>query len=180
VAHFLHEIGHLRRVGRSGWDLAGLARESVAEHSFRTAAIAAILATTAGASPSRCALLAVAHDLPETRLGDHHHLAQRYVEGRERATERAGEAQRARLPAPMGELFDSNAYSDRERSIVADADTLDALLFIREEMDVTSELAQRWCDYLIQRLRTEPARRLADEIVLTSPSDWWLEALGEQ
>ena len=53
-----------------GW-MAGIRDpESVAEHSWRTAVIATILAEIEGADAARSALLAVWHDAHETRTGD--------------------------------------------------------------------------------------------------------------
>jgi 5'-deoxynucleotidase YfbR-like HD superfamily hydrolase len=47
ITGFLYEIGLLKRYPRTGWALAGVpAAESVAEHSFRAATIAAVIAVT--------------------------------------------------------------------------------------------------------------------------------------
>ena len=60
VAKYFYELGQLKRVKRSGWWLAGLRDpESVAEHAFRTAAIAYVLAAMEGANPEKAAALAL-------------------------------------------------------------------------------------------------------------------------
>ncbi|MGW0395698.1 HD domain-containing protein [Streptomyces sp. NPDC003042] len=52
--------------------------ESVAEHSWRTALIASVIAKLEGADPARAAFLAVWHDTQETRTGDVNHLGKKY------------------------------------------------------------------------------------------------------
>src|SRR5690349_8463829 len=80
VAAFLIETGHLKRTPRAGWAIAGVRTpESVAEHSFRTAVIAYVLAVMEGANPDRAATLAVFHDVPETRTTDLHSVAKPHV-----------------------------------------------------------------------------------------------------
>jgi transcriptional regulator with XRE-family HTH domain len=71
IAGFLIEAGHLKRTPRAGWPIAGVRDpESVAEHSYRTAVIAYVLAVMEGANADRAAALAVFHDVPETRSTD--------------------------------------------------------------------------------------------------------------
>ena len=75
VAKYLYELGQLKRVRRSGWWLAGLeSPESVADHTFRAAAVAYVLALLEGANPERSAALALFHDSAETRLNDLHRV----------------------------------------------------------------------------------------------------------
>lgn len=62
IAHFLYEMGALKRLPRSGWLIAGVAApESIAEHSFRTAILGWLLAHMEGADPARTALLCLFH-----------------------------------------------------------------------------------------------------------------------
>ncbi|MGW3669151.1 HD domain-containing protein, partial [Streptomyces sp. NPDC005141] len=71
VARFLYEAGTLKNTARTGWWMAGVKEpESVADHSWRTALIATIIAKLEGADPPRAAFLAVWHDSQETRTGD--------------------------------------------------------------------------------------------------------------
>jgi putative hydrolases of HD superfamily len=71
TARLIYETGLLKLSKRTGWWLCGVKDpESVAEHSFRTAIIAGLLASLEGADPARATMLAVWHDSQETRVGD--------------------------------------------------------------------------------------------------------------
>ncbi|ESQ22978.1 MAG: putative hydrolases of HD superfamily [uncultured Acidilobus sp. MG] len=60
-------------LARSGWMLRGVPSslaETVAEHSYAAALIAAEVAQRVGADPYEAALIALVHDLAETKVGD--------------------------------------------------------------------------------------------------------------
>jgi len=61
VASFLFEMGHLKRVPRSGWLLLGVPEpETIAEHSFRVGLMGMALAAIEGADMGRTAVLSLA------------------------------------------------------------------------------------------------------------------------
>jgi putative hydrolases of HD superfamily len=74
VARFVHRIGRLKRVPRTGWLDRGvppLATESVADHTFRVALLAWLAADEAtGLDRNRVLTLALLHDLAEAITGD--------------------------------------------------------------------------------------------------------------
>ncbi len=76
LARFLHRVGRLKTVPRTGWLDRGLpaaAVESVADHSFRTALLAWFAARAAAdpaLDPDRVLKLALVHDLAEALTGD--------------------------------------------------------------------------------------------------------------
>ena len=75
MAATLLAIGNLKHTLRTGWVDRGVpteAVESVADHSFRVALMAWMLAMSDEASvdPARVLLIALAHDLPEALTGD--------------------------------------------------------------------------------------------------------------
>ena len=81
IAQALRSIGHLKRVPRTGWLDRGVpeaATESVADHAFRVALLAWMVATVSAPDegdrpaidPARVLLIALAHDLPEAVAGD--------------------------------------------------------------------------------------------------------------
>jgi putative hydrolase of HD superfamily len=178
TADFLYEAGVLKRTTRSGWPLARMAnRESVADHSFRTAVIAMTLAAMSGADPDRAATLALLHDLPEARLGDMHHLTRRYLD-EPKPFRRVIDDQTAALPAPARDLIRARAaeWLDQdtvEARLARDADALDSILHVRESLTDRPELQQRWIDYLAGSLTTAEAHTLLAEIRTTDPDDWW-------
>jgi hypothetical protein len=81
TAGFLLEMGMLKRAKRSGWWIAGVKDpETIAEHSFRTGVIGAVLAMTEGVDPAKVALLCLFHDTQETRVGGIPHIGRRYLQ----------------------------------------------------------------------------------------------------
>ena len=78
LAHFLHRVGRLKTVPRTGWLDRGVPAaqaESVADHSFRVALLAWLAAQAAGnhgpaLDADRVLKLALVHDLAEAMTGD--------------------------------------------------------------------------------------------------------------
>ncbi|HEX2202392.1 MAG TPA: HD domain-containing protein [Longimicrobium sp.] len=73
LLRFFRLAGRLKETPRAGWALRGVAdAESVADHSFRLALLAFVLAprAEAGLDRERCVALALAHDLAECEVGD--------------------------------------------------------------------------------------------------------------
>jgi putative hydrolases of HD superfamily len=63
----LAQVGALKRLPRAGWLRVGLPEaESVADHSFRTAVLALMLADELGVDAARLVALVLVHDLPES------------------------------------------------------------------------------------------------------------------
>lgn len=77
IARFLHLVTNLKRTKRTGWLDRGLdpaEAESIADHSYRVALLAWLIASLDGdgprVDPNRVLLVALAHDLPEALAGD--------------------------------------------------------------------------------------------------------------
>jgi len=66
------ELGKLKTIKRSGWVVEGIENvESIAEHSFRTAAISLFLAAERkDLDLNRCVKMALVHDFAESQIGD--------------------------------------------------------------------------------------------------------------
>ena len=176
TADFLHELGHLKRIPRSGWALAGVnPSESVADHSHRVAAVAYVLAMRTGLDAGKCAALAIFHDAAESRLGDAHIVAKRYVDW-PRAQERASTAQLQSLPRRLSEHLselwqEAHDRDTAESKIVRDADLLECLLQAREYAAQGHDVAE-WIDSSMAGLTTDAGRELADNIMNTTPYAW--------
>jgi putative hydrolases of HD superfamily len=180
VVAFLGEAGHLKRVPRAGWLVAGIhAPESVAEHSFRTAVIALVLAHLEGADPLRAATLALVHDLPETRIGDVPAVGRGYVTTA--APEQVAADQTSGLPPTLAGLItgligEFEAKDTPEAQCAKDADKLECLLQAREYEAAGNLQLTPWVDTSRAALRTVSGRRLADLTVTMEPGAWWAEA----
>jgi putative hydrolase of HD superfamily len=178
IARFFEELGHLKRVQRSGWWLAGVeSAESVAEHSFRAAAIAFVLAELEGADPFRAAAMALFHDLPEARVNDMHRLGKRYAPWAG-VEERVLEDQSKLLPAPAAERLRGlgREYRDGkspEARAAKDADRLECLFQAREYLRSGHSGAEPWVRSSLAELATESAKRIANESAEAEPGPWW-------
>lgn len=177
IARFLYEAGQLRRVARSGWWVAGVEHpEDVADHSFRAAILAGMLAKLEGADREKVLLMALYHDLPEARINDLHKVAQGYFDCNS-ANVRAAEDQAQSLPEPFsGEMADLarelGEEASREAKIVADADHLECLFTAREYLELGYPV-QDWIDNNRAGLHTRAAKDIADAAVSQTPSAWW-------
>lgn len=68
---FIRMATRLKKLERRGWvDTSVSPAESIADHSYLTALLAAFLAEPAGLDSGRCVKLALVHDLPEVVTGD--------------------------------------------------------------------------------------------------------------
>jgi putative hydrolases of HD superfamily len=71
AVEFAHLIGRLKTTPRTGWVRRGVPRyESVADHSWRVAALAMLLHGRDDLDAAKCMQLAVVHDLAECVVGD--------------------------------------------------------------------------------------------------------------
>lgn len=183
VANLLYEMGALKQARRSGWWMAGVRDpESIAEHSWRTALIASVIAKLEGADPARATLLAVWHDSQETRTGDVSYLGRRYAQRAD--PEKVTADQVAGTPEPLAEMVrhlvaEYEARQTPEAVCARDADKLECLLQGIEYKAQGYTGAQRWITNSRGRLVTETAQRLADQLLDRDPLDWLRTAMGE-
>lgn len=74
LARFLHRVGRLKRLARTGWLHCGVSpveTESVADHAFRTTLLAWLIAAEEpGLDRDRVLKMALVHDLAEALAGD--------------------------------------------------------------------------------------------------------------
>jgi putative hydrolase of HD superfamily len=187
IAKFLYEMGQLKRVKRSGWWIAGVKDpESVAEHSFRTAAIAYILAQLEGANLERVVSMALIHDMGEARTNDAHRIVRKYVDW-ESVDRKAVRDQSKRLPDSLAEQFTS-LFSEFEEAVsleaqvARDADLLECLVQAREYQATGYPDVVDWILNAQAALQTKSAKKIAAECLKTEPKEWWqgLKALGEK
>ncbi|MFD8947459.1 HD domain-containing protein [Streptomyces xanthophaeus] len=184
VARFLYEAGTLKHARRTGWWMAGINQpESVAEHSWRTAVIASVIAKLEGADAARAAFLAVWHDTQETRTGDVNHLGKKYSTGAD--PEAVTADQTAGMPEVLASAIQDlvaeyEAKDSPEAVCARDADKLECMLQGIEYKAQGYEAAQRWIDNSQARLTTDTGKRLARELLGQDALDWLRAAVGEK
>ena len=176
LANFLFEVGMLKKTPRAGYQFLGSGRESVAEHSFRTAVIGYLLSLREPeADVRKTILMCLFHDIHEARTGDQNYVNKQYVEVDE---DRAFADATQGVPSgdEMVALFrEFNERSSLEACLSRDADQLDLILALKEQEDLGNNYARDWLAYAVQRLVTESAKMLAKEILETDSTEWWFE-----
>jgi putative hydrolase of HD superfamily len=184
VADFLFETGTLKNARRTGWWMAGIRDpESIAEHSWRTALLASVIASLEGADPARAALMAVWHDSQESRTGDVNHLGKKYL-GQEVDPVQVTADQTAGMPETLAEsirdtVAEYEARQSPEAICARDADKLECLLQGIEYVAQGYDHAQRWVDNSRARLVTASAKQLADELIGRGSLGWLKTVMGE-
>ena len=178
--NFLFEIGMLKRIPRSGYQYLGSGGESVAEHSFRVAVIAYVLAKNEPkADTQKVVLMSLFHDFHEARTGDHNYVNKKYV-----AIDEDSAINDLTRELPFGQEIVSliNEFNSRETieaRLSRDADQIDFILELKRQKDLGNESAAEWLRYAVKRLATDFAKKLADKITSTDSSDWWFEKNDE-
>ena len=173
LVKYFYELGQMRLVKRSGWWVAKIRDpESLAEHSFRTAAIAYVLAKLEKhPAPERVVVGALFHDVHEARLLDKHKISSRYQKTPKALERRVEKEQCGRLPKAVGgEVFAALAAED---AITKDADYLDVSLAAREYYDRGYKDAWDWLARAGKKLRTKSARQLHAKLKKMDSGSWW-------
>lgn len=174
IADFLFETGMLAKTPRSGFFFLGSGEQSVAEHLNRATYIGYSLAQLAGdVDVGKVVQMCMFHDISEARISDLNYVHQKYTE---RLEEKAHDDLVSSLPfgGEVKKLIDE--YEERktkEARITKDADNLELLLSLKEQVDIGNERARTWIPPLMGRFLTDEARQLAEVIINTDSDRWW-------
>ena len=176
IIEFLFEVGMLKKTPRTGYQFLGSGGESVADHSFRTAVIGYVLASQEpDADRNKVVLMCLFHDFPEARTGDHNYVNKKYVKTDE---ERAVQDQVRELSFgdEIVDLFrEFNGCDTLEARLAKDADQLDLIMELKEQLDSGNPNAKEWLSFAVQRLITQNAKEMAKEILSTNSANWWFD-----
>jgi putative hydrolase of HD superfamily len=176
VASYLFEIGMLKHARRTGWWIAGVKDpETIAEHSFRTAILATILAAMEGADPARTAQLAVFHDTQETRIGDIPLIGRRYLDAATNQTVTADQV--ADCPPAVARILQDivdtyEAQDTPEARVAKDADRLECILQALEYRHQGHTRVQDWIDNCRAGLKTTAAQEIAEAAEKLNGLEW--------
>jgi putative hydrolase of HD superfamily len=178
TARYIFEAGMLKRVRRSGWWAEKVENpESVADHSFRTAIIAFLLARMEGedeTGANRICTAAVFHDMQECRIGDLHKIAARYIHVSEELGRKVEREQAADLPPIMKRsVLGTLDLSENERTILKDADYLECAFQAKEYADIGYKGAETWVKNIGKRLKTKSAKMLIEKMRKMDSNSWW-------
>ncbi len=175
LADFLFEAGMLRKTPRTGYQFLGTGQENVAEHSFRTAVIGFVLAEMAGANAERTAMLCLFHDLHEARTGDFNYVNRMYNSSRRTDALKDCLAGTGLTERVLGFWHELEATESLEARLAQDADQIDLILNLKEQLDLGNTYAGKWLESALMRLRTEEGKALAKRCGETDHTDWWFK-----
>jgi putative hydrolase of HD superfamily len=135
-----------------------------AEHSFRTAVIASVLALMEGANPAQAYLLAVSHDAQETCVSDIPHIGRRYLDAASNESVTADQVSTAHpaVRAGVQRIVEEYENDDFLEWVSAqDADKLECLVQAVEYWEQGYQNVQPWIDSSINNCKSASAQALA-------------------
>ena len=180
VLDLMGEAGVLKSVRRSGWWMIGIKNgESVADHCFRTALLAYMLAKMEKIDPYPAVMMGLLNDLHETRINDLHKVGHRYIDFRA-AERRASEEQLAPLPPAvrkeMTAWMDGLTAQNSAASLVArDADLLECMIQGKEYADQGNPRAIEWVTRPAHLLKTKSGKTMGKRLLRWESARWWNE-----
>ncbi|HOX96306.1 MAG TPA: HD domain-containing protein [Candidatus Woesebacteria bacterium] len=177
LTHYLYELGTLRKIARSHRQslLTDDLSDNISSHSFRVIAIGWFLSKLEKADPYKVLLMCLLHDTSETRTGDQNWIHKKYVKTYE---QEVIFDQFSKLPGSDELLEISKEYEGRESKeakLAKDADLLDQILLLKEYSWQGNQEATVWLqdNEQAKRLSSPSAQKIAQEIIVQNPSDWW-------
>jgi len=180
ITKFLFEANMLKSLHRSGYAFLGSGGETVAEHSFMTAMICfAISRIEPGLDSEKLITMAMLHDLPEARTGDLNYVQKKYVTALE-----AKAASDMAEGLPFGReliliLEEFNAGKTRESLLARDADQISFIIELKKGHDTGAKSPAKWLPLVMERLKTDTGRELAQSIINANWDDWWFRNYSE-
>lgn len=176
IIEFLFEVGMLKRTPRSGYQFLGSGGESVADHSFRTAVIGYVLASLEpDADQDKVIRMCLFHDLPEARTGDLNYVNKRYVRADEEKAIRDQVQDLVFSEEIIGLSREFDAADTLEARISKDADQLDLILELKEQLDLGNRHAEEWLSFAFKRLTTKNGKKMARQILTSERDAWWFD-----
>jgi putative hydrolase of HD superfamily len=178
IVNLLFQARILKALPRSGYHFLGAGKESVAEHVYMTAFIAWVLSRMVPEVDSlRLISMALLHDLPEARTGDLNYVQKKYLLAEE---EKAIADTFRGLPFADGAielLAELDAGETEEAKLARDADQLALIIDLKGLSDIGFTPPGKWLPPVLERLRTEAGKRLAQSVLETESDGWWLKEL---
>ncbi len=176
LVNFLFEVGFLAQTPRALSSLLGTVQQSVAEHIHRVVHVALVLAQfEPEVNREKLMLMALYHDLAEARISDLGWVHQKYTERLEDKAI-ADLAATVEFGGEMQALFtEYHQRQTREAILVKDADSLELLLLLKEQIDLGNKKAESWIPSMMKRFRSDQAKLLAEEIMKTPADSWWMD-----
>ncbi len=171
LTDFLFEIAYLSKVKRSQVKNNNL---TISDHSYRVTMISLILAERERKIDlSKLLIMALIHDLPETRIGDLDLINKCYVDYQETKAlndQLSNFSFKNKWLAIFNELLEGKT---KEAIIVHEADILDEMLTDKNLLENGTKAASGWLDYFQNSLKTTYGKKIGKTIVNRNMNDWW-------
>jgi putative hydrolase of HD superfamily len=174
IANLLFEAKILKEIPRSGYHFLGSGKETVAEHSFMIVFIAYVMSRMEpGVDALKLVSMCLVHDLPESRTGDLNYVQKKYVHADEKKAVRD-----LIKDIPFGDTIrdlieEFNEGKTKEASLARDADQLSFILELKTLLDTGRKGPEEWLPIVMDRLRTDTGKRIAESISGTNWDEWW-------
>ena len=174
IANLLFEARMLKDLPRSGYAFLGAGRESIAEHTFTMAFICLTMAKLVpGVDSEKLMAMALVHDLPEARTGDHNYVNKKYNGVDEQKA--IGHFSRG---IPFGGelkalIEEFNMGQSLEAQLANDADQLSFILELKKLKDLGATSPEEWLPWVTGRLKTDTGRQMASQIMESRWDEWW-------
>jgi putative hydrolase of HD superfamily len=152
----------------------GSGEQSVAEHLNRVTYIGFVLAKMAkDVDVGKVVQMCMFHDFAEARVSDLNYVHQKYNERREEQAVRDFTAGLFFGKEVQGIITEYEERKTKESRITKDADNLEFLLSLKEQIDIGNKKAITWTQSILKRLITKEAKKLAKVIMKTESDRWW-------
>lgn len=179
IVNFFFELASMRRIIRAHSQFIRETDDNISDHSFRVAIIGMNLARLEECDADKVLKMSLFHDVVETRVGDANFINKLYSDLHK---EEAHKDQMEDLPigGEISELLKEFEQRESKEAVVAtDADYLDQMILQREYFFKDPQNHEIWQNYTQLMLKSESAKKLAQEIRKTNPFEW-LYQIAEQ
>jgi putative hydrolase of HD superfamily len=174
---FLYEMGTIRHIQRTWRQFLNADYANLAEHHFRVAWTALVLAKQEGVTDTEKVLkMALLHDIAESRTGDVNYLQRQYVKRDEEQAIHDMLADTSLAEEFLALLAEYERRESIEAKIVKDADNLDVDFEIHEQKHRGLRVPAEWMEIRNhvghEKLYTESAKQMLAELYQTDPNSW--------
>ena len=176
IADLLFQANLLKDIPRSGYQFLGAGAESIAEHTYSTTFIAFIFANIVPEIDGhRLISMCLVHDLTESRIGDLNTVHKNYVRSdvEKAIKDTVGELSFGDVLEDLIREFEDNRTT--EAKLARDADQLAMIIDLKTLADIGYHPPEKWLPPIVNRLQTDVARSLAEDILKTPYDNWWLK-----
>jgi len=174
IVNFLFEVGILSKTPRSGFHFLGSGEQSVSEHLNRTTYIGYVLSTMEkDVDQAKVLKMCLFHDIAEARTSDLNYVHQQYAKVNENKAIN-DLASTVSFGKDLKQLIHEYEKRESKESLIAkDADNLEWILSLKEQVDIGNRRAETWLPSAVKRLKTKSAQKIAQEILTTKSDEWW-------